>query len=39
MFFWAALIVLTQIVNAEAKKPVQADAPWLVEEHAAAGVR
>lgn len=39
MFFWAALIVLTQIINAEAKKPVQPDAPWLVEEHAAAGAR
>lgn len=34
MFFWAALIVLTQIINAEAKKPVQPDVPWLVEEHA-----
>ncbi|MBE2235212.1 MAG: cytochrome c oxidase assembly protein [Anaerolinea sp.] len=35
MFFWAALIVLTQIVSAEAKKPVHTHAPWLVEEHAA----
>ncbi len=39
MFFWAALIVLTQVINAEAKKPVQTDAPWLVEEHATAGAR
>ncbi len=39
MFFWAGLIVLTQIVNAEAKKPAQPDAPWLVEEHAAVGAR
>jgi cytochrome c oxidase assembly factor CtaG len=33
MFFWAGLIVLTQLVNAEAKKPVPSNAPWLVEEH------
>jgi cytochrome c oxidase assembly factor CtaG len=39
MFFWAGLIVLTQIVNAEAKKPAPKDAPWLVEEHAAVGAR
>jgi cytochrome c oxidase assembly factor CtaG len=39
MFFWAGLIVLTQIVNAEAKKPAPQDAPWLVEEHAAVGAR
>ena len=39
MFFWAALIVLTQIVNAEAKKPAPQDAPWLVDEHAAVGAR
>jgi cytochrome c oxidase assembly factor CtaG len=39
MFFWAGLIVLTQIVNAEAKKPAPKDAPWLVEEHAALGAR
>lgn len=39
MFFWAALIVLTQIVSKEAEKPVQPDAPWLVEEHAAIGAR
>jgi putative membrane protein len=39
MFFWAALIVLTQIVNAEAKKPAPANAPWLVEDHAPAGAR
>lgn len=36
MFFWAALIVLTQVVNAEAKKPVQSNPLWLVEEHTAA---
>ncbi len=39
MFFWAALIVLTQIVNAEAKKPVQTNAPWLVDEQVAVSVR
>jgi cytochrome c oxidase assembly factor CtaG len=39
MFFWAGLIVLTQIVNAEAKKPAPTAAPWLVDEHAAAGAR
>lgn len=33
MFFWAALIVLTQVINKEAQKPVQPDAPWLSEEH------
>lgn len=35
MFFWAALIVLTQIVNAEAKKPVHTNPPWLLDEHSA----
>ena len=34
MFFWAALIVLTQVVNAEAaRKPVHSQASWLVKEH------
>jgi cytochrome c oxidase assembly factor CtaG len=33
MFFWAALIVLTQVVNAEARKPAPSNAPRLVEEH------
>ena len=39
MFFWAALIVLTQVVNAEAKKPVQANPPWLADEQPAVSVR
>lgn len=39
MFFWAALIVLTQVVNAEAKKKTAANAPWLVEEHTAASAQ
>jgi cytochrome c oxidase assembly factor CtaG len=39
MFFWAALIVLTQVVNAEAKKQVQANTPWLVEEHTPVSAR
>jgi cytochrome c oxidase assembly factor CtaG len=39
MFLYAALIVLTQVVNAEAKKPVPTNAPWLVEEHTAVNVR
>ena len=39
MFFWAALIVLTQVVNAEAKKQAHTNAPWLVEEHAPVSAR
>lgn len=35
MFFWVGLIVLTQIVNAEAKKPVNPNPPWLMDEHVA----
>lgn len=34
MFFWVALLVLTQIVNPEANKPVNPNPPWLVDEHA-----
>lgn len=34
MFFWVAIIVLTQIVNAEAKKPVNPNPAWLVDEQA-----
>lgn len=39
MFLYAALIVLTQVVNVEAEKPEAPNPPWLVEEHATAGVR
>jgi cytochrome c oxidase assembly factor CtaG len=35
MFFWVGLIVLTQIVNAEAKKPVDPAPVWRVDEHVA----
>lgn len=35
MFFWAALIVLTQIVNAEAQRAMRPNQAWRVDEHVA----
>ena len=39
MFFWAALIVLTRVAGAEARKPVHPAAPWLVDDNAAASAQ
>ena len=32
MFFWVAILVLTQIVKAESQKTIEPNPAWLVEE-------